>query len=60
MGSHHVDGARNVHKVRIDKDGRVLGMYTPHKYEGVDKEHMKGEHMSDHVFPWHKQEHTQS
>ena len=33
-----------------------LGMYQPHKYEQAEA---KGGHMSDHVFPWHKQMHAQ-
>ena len=57
VGSHQVGGVRNVHKVRVDKDGKSLGMYTAHKY--LDKKNVDEMHMSDHVFPWHKQEHTQ-
>ena len=48
-------GVRNVHKVRIDTEGRSLGMFHPHRYQ--DK--AEGPHMADHVFPWHKQMHTQ-
>ena len=49
---------RNVHKVMLDANGRSLGVYTPHRYhtEGPGAE---PEHMADHVFPWHKQMHTQ-
>ena len=58
VGSHKVGGTRNVHKVMLDANGRSLGVYTPHRYhtEGPGAE---PEHMADHVFPWHKQMHTQ-
>jgi thiol-disulfide isomerase/thioredoxin len=58
LGSHKLDGARNVHKVRIDADGRSLGMWSPHRYHDGEAGRDEGD-MAEHVFPWHKQMHTQ-
>ena len=56
VGSHKLDGHRNIHRVRLSAEGKSLGMYQPHKYESMEK--AKG-HMSEHVFPWHKEQHLQ-
>ncbi|KAL1523163.1 hypothetical protein AB1Y20_018118 [Prymnesium parvum] len=56
VGSHKLDGHRNIHRLRLSADGSSLGMYQPHKYEHGEK--AKG-HMSEHVFPWHKEQHAQ-
>jgi len=56
VGSHKLDGHRNVHRVRLTADGKSLGMYQPHKYETSEK---AVGHMSEHVFPWHKEQHAQ-
>ena len=57
VGSHKMGGERNVHKVRLSKDGLSLGMYEAHKYaEGAS---VDGNNMATHVFPWHKKEHNQ-
>ena len=55
VGSHKMGGTRNVHKVRIDRNGNSLGIFHPHRYQ--DK--AEGDSMAEHVFPWHKQMHTQ-
>ncbi|EOD29712.1 hypothetical protein EMIHUDRAFT_429869 [Emiliania huxleyi CCMP1516] len=34
VGAHKSGGARNMHKVRLDREGRSLGMYSPHRYAG--------------------------
>ena len=56
VGSHKMGGVRNIHRVRLDSNGKNLGMYQPHKYE-VQTAALG--HMSEHVFPWHKEMHTQ-
>lgn len=56
VGSHKMGGSRNVHRVRLGQDGASLGMFEPHKYSGGAK---LDESMANHVFPWHKKEHTQ-
>lgn len=56
VGSHKLDGVRNIHRVRLDEKGSSLGMYQPHKYEADEQAFG---HLSDHVFPWHKEMHTQ-
>jgi len=58
LGSHKLEGVRNVHKVRIDREGRSLGMWSPHKYGELEAGAHEGD-MAEHVFPWHKQMHTQ-
>ena len=55
VGSHKAGGARNIHRVRLSSDGRSLGLFEPHKYNGgADDKDLAG-----HVFPWHKKEHAQ-
>jgi hypothetical protein len=55
VGSHKMGGDRNVHKVRLSRNGTSLGIFEPHKYGDSER----GAQMAGHVFPWHKKEHTQ-
>ena len=57
VGAHKMDGQRNVHKVRLSKEGMPLGMYEPHKY--ADPMGNAEGDMASHVFPWHKKERSQ-
>ena len=48
LGTHQSGGYRNIQRVRLDKEGRRIGLYQPHHYGP------KGDHqLADHVFPWH-------
>ena len=55
VGTHKLGGSRNVHKLRLSRDGESLGMFEPHKYKASER----GKDFAGHVFPWHKKEHTQ-
>ena len=55
VGSHKAGGVRNVHKVRLDRDGASLGLFEPHKYNAASD----GKDLASHVFPWHKKEDAQ-
>ena len=56
VGAHEVGGERNVHRVRINREGEQIGMFEPHKYTEKNKDDAS---IAGHVFPWHKKQHAQ-
>ena len=64
VGAHEMGGLRNVHKVRVSRDGSPIGIFEPHKYNAQGSADGQGAGgaggtMAGHVFPWHKKQHTQ-
>ena len=55
VGAHEVGGERNIHRVRISREGTQIGIFEPHKYSEKNKD----DSIAGHVFPWHKKQHAQ-